>query len=148
MSQAPYVNFNNVGVFCFFVDAWRDNDPTTRDASPGKVDGQQLVLIGQQRQRTFWHGFGQGPVKNWIYKVGNMRQVVYKQGPDNPGVVLMGISLSRMDYHPNALPMETYCKIFIDKNETDADVQKVIKDGGCKTLQEWLAQNNFELVSA
>ena len=144
----PEIDFNKVGVFTFFVDAWRDNDPKTRNASPGKVDGQQLNLIALQYQRTWnpstW--FGKGQVKNWIYRVGSSRIVVYKQGPDNPGVCLMGISIKRQDFHPNAIPMELYAKLFIDRDDTDIAVMGYVTKAGVSSIKAWMEQNSFELL--
>lgn len=146
--SAPNIDFNKIGVFTFFVDDYRDFDPKTKNASPGKVDGQQLNLIAYQFQRTWnpksW--FGNGQIKNWIYRVGSSRTVVYKQGPDNPGVCLMGISINRQDYHPNAVPMEMYAKLFIDRNDGDADVVKYVHAGGVHSISQWMAQNAFKLL--
>ena len=148
MSGASAIDFSKVGVFMGFVDDYRDFDPNTKNASPGKLNGNQLNLIAYQRERTWnpktW--FGKGNVKNWIYRVGSTRLVIYKPSPNTPGWALMGISRSRMDYHPNAISMELYAKIFIDKNSTDPDVIKYLQPAGLSTISQWMDLNNFEFA--
>lgn len=109
-----------------FVDAWTDNDPKTRDSSPGTLDGKKLVAIGVQKERRL---LVFKRVKHVIFRLKGTREIWYKNNFDYPVAVAMGFSLSRLDLHPKAIPMEQYAKLFIDKTDL-----------------EWLARNDFELV--
>ncbi len=108
------------------VDAWTDNDPKTRDACPGKINGNKLVKIGIQwnRRLKFWR-----KQKYVIYVEKGTRNIWYKSSKCNAGVVAMGFSRRRMDLHLKSVSMEEYAKYFIDRSDS-----------------KWLKRNNYELV--
>ena len=110
-----------------FVDDYRDKDPTTRDSSPGKVDGHRLILIGTQKERRLLKKFV-WPTKNFIFVEEGTRNIWYKPSFNNAGVVAMGFSLKLLDNHPKAVPMEQYASYFLDKSDP-----------------VWLARNDFVL---
>ena len=109
-----------------FVDAWTDNDPKTRDSSPGKLDGKQLVKIGVQKERRL---LVFKRVKHVIFKLEGTREIWYKNNFDYPAAVAMGFSLSKLQMHPMAVSMEQYAKYFIDKIDLG-----------------WLERNDYSLV--
>lgn len=119
----------------------------TGNFNPGTYNGQKLKLLAVQREKT-WHGgvFGKGAVKYTVYQIGTLRTVVYKPFVACPMAMMMGLSLTNMYWDKHAVPMELYAKMFIDRNNLDLDVQNYIKAGGCKTIKDWMDQNNFELI--
>ena len=111
------------------VDDFQDTDPRTRNSSPGSVNGNQLVMIGVQKERrllkkAFW------PIKNYIFVEYGTRNIWYKQSFNNAGVVKMGFSLSEMKMDKRSVPMEVYAQYFLDG-----------------TNPQWLERNDFELRS-
>ncbi len=115
-----------------FVDDFLDQDPRTRDSSPGKVHGHRLVLIGKQRERRFFKKFSH-PIKNYIFLEEGTENIWYKQSFNNAGVVKMGFSLSELGMDKKSVPMETYYKYFVANK-------------GLTSSQEWLQRNDFELI--
>ena len=109
------------------VDDFQDTDPRTRNSSPGSVNGNQLVMIGVQKERrlfkkAFW------PIKNFIFVEYGTRNIWYKPSYNSAGVVKMGFSLSEMKMDKRSVPMDTYALYFLDHANPD-----------------WLARNDFEL---
>lgn len=109
-----------------FVDDYLDNDPKTRNSSPGKVFGHNLILIGKQIERR---PFRQKRVKHLIFQEEGTRNIWYKNTFDYPSIVAMGFSTSKLTQHPKAVPMEQYARYFIDRIDED-----------------WIKRNDFELV--
>jgi len=118
------------------VDDWIDKDPATRDSCPGTVYGHKLIPIGRQIQRRL---FRRNTIKHLIFQEENTRNIWYKDSFCNAGVVAMGFSLSRLDMHPKAVPMEVYAEIFLD------GVNRLVIPVGT-SAKEWLKRNDFELV--
>jgi hypothetical protein len=110
-----------------FVDDFMDKDPRTRQTCPGTVNGNKLVLIAKQTSRRF--GFLPSKIKNVIFIEKGTRNIWYKRSICNVGVVKMGFSLSRLDTHPSAIPMEEYARRFIDRFDVD-----------------WLVRNNYSFI--
>ena len=123
--MAPKID---ISIAVRFVDDYMDKDPKTRDSCPGKVNKHKLVLIGQQRERRIIKLLLNKKIKHYIFREEGTRNIWYKNSVCNPGVVMMGFSLSLLKMHPNAVPMEKYAKYFIDNIDA-----------------EWLAQNDFVL---
>ena len=119
------------------VDDFQDQDYKTRDSCPGKVFGHQLTQIGLQRERRF---FGKGKVKHIIFVEEGTRNIWYKDSFCSAGIVAMGFSLSKLEFHPKAVPMETYAEIFLDGED-----RLVIPVG--TSAKEWMKRNNFELYA-
>jgi len=113
-------------VLMYKLDDWADGDPRTNDFNPGKYNKQPLKLIAKQfnRRLLFFRR-----TKNWIYQIGSSREIVYKPFPKSAGVMLMGISMKSMWWHPKSVSMEHYAKYFIDKIDPD-----------------WIKRNDFEFV--
>ena len=103
----------------YWVDDWRKSDP-------GTVNGQPLQLYGIQVIKRFLRP---KVTKNWIYRIGTTREIVYKPFPKAPAVMKMGISGNTWAQHPKSVSMEQYAKYFIDRVDLD-----------------WLKRNSFELV--
>lgn len=119
-----------------FVDDWQDNDPKTRDSCAGKVFGHKLVKIGEQIERRW---FGRGRVKNVIFVEEGTRNIWYKPSYCNAGVVAMGFSLSRLDFHPSAVSMERYAHYFLGSlGDNPIDTQNRLA---------WLERNDFKLTT-
>src|SRR3990167_1057167 len=93
------------------VDDFVDDNYTTRDSCPGTVFGHDLVPIGKQIQRRFLR---RNTIKHLIFVQKNTRNIWYKNSYCDAGVVAMGFSLSRLDKHPKAVPMEVYAELFLD----------------------------------
>ena len=117
------------------VDDFLDSDYSTRDSCPGTVFGRKLVPVAVQYERRI---FGKGRIKHLIFKLDGTRELWYKKSYCDAGVVAMGFSLSQMDFHKQALPMETYAELFLDGEKF------VIQIGDNSST--WLKRNNFELV--
>lgn len=109
-----------------FVDDWRDKDPKTRDSSPGKLDGKQLIKIGVQKERRL---LVLKRVKHVIFVLQGTREIWYKNTFDYPVVVAMGFKASELKFHPKAIPMEEYANLFLDNSNPN-----------------WLKRNDYELV--
>lgn len=108
-----------------FVDDFMDKDPKTRDSCPGKINKHKLIVIGYQKERRLLI-FKR--IKHIIYREATTRNIWYKNSECNPGVVMMGFSLSRLALHPNAVTMEKYAEYFLDISNAD-----------------WLERNNYVL---
>lgn len=118
------------------VDDFQDDNYSTRDSCPGKVNGNILRPIGRQIQRRL---FRRNTIKHLIFLEENTRNIWYKDSYCNAGVVAMGFSLSKLELHPKAVPMEVYAQIFLD------GVDKLVIPVGT-SAKEWLKRNDFELV--
>lgn len=110
----------------YWVDSWKNTNP-------GKVNGVHLFLIAIQKARRARDLWRKKP-KNWIYKIGNTREIVYKEFERSPAVMKMGVSghflrHSGNPFHKFMVPMEKYAKYFIDNSDP-----------------EWLKRNDYELV--
>ena len=105
----------------YWVDNWRNADP-------GEVGGKKLALIAIQHARRLRNLWRKKP-KNYIYRIGKGREIVYKRYSKSPAVMKMGISIKRLRNHPNAVSMEKYAEYFIDHKDSD-----------------WLERNNYELI--
>lgn len=99
-----------------------------KDFNPGILKTMPLKLVCIQYKRTWSLRslFGKGGPTNWIYQVGNLRYLVYKPFPLDRVVTIMGFMRSSRMWHPNAVPMEDYCKYILDKVDP-----------------AWLDRNNF-----
>lgn len=101
---------------------WTDD---YKKSNPGSVNGQPLKLIGIQVIKRVLRP---KITKNYIYRIGNTREIVYKPFESAPAVMKMGISGVTWERHPNSVSMEDYAKYFIDKVDL-----------------AWLKRNNFEV---
>lgn len=114
-----------------FVDDFIDKDPKTRNSSPGKVNGNQLIQIGIQKERRLLKILTGHKIKHYIFQEEGTRNIWYKQGFNNAGVVKMGFSLKELAMDKRSVPMETYARYFLDNIDPD-----------------WMERNNFELKRA
>jgi len=94
----------------FWVDDWTD-------VNPGIVGGQPLKLIAIQKERRI-RKFWKKSIKNWIYRIGDTKMIVYKEYPLSPAVMKMGLSghflrNSGSPYHKYAKTMEFYFDAFV-----------------------------------
>ena len=108
------------------VDDFQDDNFSTRDSCPGKVNGNELIPIGRQIERRL---FRKSRIKHLIYVEQNTRNIWYKDSHCNAGVIAMGFSIKNLEMHPKSVPMEQYAKYFIDESDP-----------------EWLKRNDFELL--
>ncbi len=113
-----------------------DDNYKTRDSCPGKVFTHSLIQIGIQRERRI---FGKGKVKHLIFVEDGTRNIWYKNSFCSAGVVAMGFSITKLEMHPKALPMEVYAEIFLDGED------KLVIPVGTSS-KDWMKRNNFELV--
>lgn len=118
------------------VDDFTDDNYSTRDSCPGKVFGHELIPIGRQIERR---RFRKNRIKHLIFVAKDTRNIWYKNSFCDAGVVAMGFSLSLLDKHPKAVPMEVYAELFLD------GLDKLVIPVGM-SAREWMKQNDFELV--
>lgn len=96
------------------------------DVDPGTVDNHPLTLIAHQIIKRFLR---KKVTHNWIYQVGDFREIAYKPYPLCPAVMKMGVSGRTFKQHPNSVSMESYAQYFLDKVDP-----------------AWLKRNRYELV--
>ncbi len=116
----------------YWCDDVIDDDPKTKDYNPGTVKGQKLILIALQWNRR---RFRKDRIKNYIYTIGDSRELVYKRFRASPAVMKMGVSIKRLmlfgnPMHRLAVSMERYAKYFLDAYNDD-----------------WLERNDYTLVN-
>lgn len=119
--------FIGVYISLFMIDPrelmyWVDD---YKKAYPGTIDNQPLKLIGLQVIKRF---LKPKITKNYIYRIGNTREIVYKTYEFSPAVMKMGISSTTWERHSKSVSMEDYAKYFIDRIDL-----------------EWLKRNSFEV---
>jgi len=125
---ARKINFMTLMYWC---DDVIDDDPSTRDYDPGTVKDQPLILVAVQYDRRKRR---QGRIKNYIYRIGSTREIVYKKFRKSPAVMKMGVSLKRLltsgkPYHKFAVSMEQYADYILDNEEP-----------------QWLKRNDFRRI--
>ena len=118
------------------VDDFTDDNYSTRDSCPGKVFGHNLVPIGRQIERRL---FRKSKLKHLIFVAEGTRDIWYKNSYCDAGVVAMGFSLSKLDKHPKAVPMEVYAELFLD------GLDKLVIPVGT-SARVWMKRNDFELA--